>query len=330
MLRIASSSVVVALALVLPAAAGAALDPLRLTFEKPTQVSQGAAYQAAEPSIRVDAASLTQRTWIAAPSGIGVEHALAAGVRPKPATSSGTRTTTAYSWNFVTGPEGVGSPTIIGGGDSDIATGFGSEVYGTGLTLANITLAASCSEGASGTFTFNPISVLSPADDRQWIDTYEDSPAPPGAPALVLTYGNIGAGEILFNQVLSPGCAPPVGAPGLDASMLDCAARARLLPVAREPRGRREVRRRLRDVQHAGRSGQRRHHRHAHQRRRLASRHAGGRHAVRRRLTSAGHLRLVHGRRRGPRRATSTSSGASGIRRRRRRRPCSPSAATAG
>ena len=200
MLRIASSSVVVALALVLPAAAGAALDPFRLTFEKPTQVSQGAAYQAAEPSIRVDAASLTQRTWIAAPSGIGV-NTRSLPASPEAGDLFWYSDDHGYSWNFVTGPEGVGSPTIIGGGDSDIATGFGSEVYGTGLTLANITLAASCSEGASGTFTFNPISVLSPADDRQWIDTYEDSPAPPGAPALVLNYGNIGAGEILFNQV---------------------------------------------------------------------------------------------------------------------------------
>src|SRR3954465_11362188 len=83
----------VALALAVPTAAGAALDPFRLSFEAPTQVSQGAAYQAAEPSIRVDAARLTQRTWIAAPTGIGVNtRSLPASKR---ATSSGTRTTTA-------------------------------------------------------------------------------------------------------------------------------------------------------------------------------------------------------------------------------------------
>ncbi len=127
-----------------------------------------------------------------------------------------------FSWHYVTGPEGVGSPTIIGGGDSDVATAFGPQVYGTGLTAANITLAASCTEGTSGSFTFNPISVLSAPDDRQWIDTYEDHAAPPGAPAFVLAYGNFGAGEILFNQVTSPGCAPPVGGPIIDASMLDC------------------------------------------------------------------------------------------------------------
>ena len=221
MLRTASRLLAVALALVFPVAAGAALDPFRLSFDRPTQVSQGAAYQAAEPSIRVDAASLTQRTWIAAPTGIGVN------TRSLPGSPEGGdlfwySDDHGYSWNFVTGPEGVGSPTILGGGDSDVATGFASEVYGTGLTLANITLAGSCSEGESGTFTFNPISVLSAPDDRQWIDTYEDHPAPPGAPSLVLAYGNFGLGEILFNQILSPGCTPPVGAADIDASMFDC------------------------------------------------------------------------------------------------------------
>ena len=54
-----------------------------------------------------------------------------------------------FSWHYVTGPEGVGSPTIIGGGDSDVATAFGPQVYGTGLTAANITLAASCTEGTT-------------------------------------------------------------------------------------------------------------------------------------------------------------------------------------
>jgi hypothetical protein len=222
MVRTAQCFVAVAFAFAFPAAAGGALDPTRLSFEQPVQISQSAAYQAAEPSIRVDAfSSPTQRIWVAAPSGIGVN------TRSLPASSEAGdlfwySDDDGHAWHFVSGPEGVGSPTIIGGGDTDVATRFGTEVYGTGLTLANITLAASCSEGEDGTFTFNPISVLSAPDDRQWIDTYEDGPAPMSAPAFVLTYGNFAAGEILFNQISSPGCAPPVGGLDIDASALDC------------------------------------------------------------------------------------------------------------
>ncbi len=222
MLHTAARFLAVALALAFPVAAGAALDPLRVTFDPPAQVSADRAYQAAEPSIRVDAfSSPTQRIWIAAPSGIGVNTRSLPGT-PESGDLFWYSDDDGYSWHFVTGPEGLGSPTMVGGGDSDIATGFGSGVYGTGLTLANITLSASCAEGEDSTFTFNPISVLSAPDDRQWIDTYEDHPAPFGAPAFVLTYGNFGAGEIFFNQVESPGCAPPVGGPDIDASMLDC------------------------------------------------------------------------------------------------------------
>src|SRR5436190_1650369 len=75
-----------------------------------------------------------------------------------------------FSWHFVAGPEGLGGPTMLGGGDSDIATGYGSEVYSTGLTVADITLASSCADGADSTWAFNPISVLSSPDDRQWLD----------------------------------------------------------------------------------------------------------------------------------------------------------------
>jgi hypothetical protein len=216
------ATLAVALVLGFPVAAAGALDPTRVSFDRPTSVSGGAAYQAAEPSIRVDAASPIQRIWIAAPSGIGVN------TRSLPANplESGDlfwySDDHGFSWHFVTGPEGLGGPTMLGGGDSDIATGYGSEVYGTGLTVGNITLASSCADGADSTWAFNPISVLSSPDDRQWLDAYEDHPAPPGAPSFVLTYGNFGLGEIFFNQVLSPGCTAPVGGVDIDASMLDC------------------------------------------------------------------------------------------------------------
>ncbi len=221
MLRIASRLLVVALALAFPIAATGALDPTKTTFDQPTQVSSGPAYQAAEPSIRVDAANPVQPIWIAAPSGIGANTRSLPGT-PEAGDLFWYSIDHGANWHFVTGPEGVGSPTMVGGGDSDIATGYGSEVYGTGLTAANITLAGSCADGGDGTWSFNPISVLSSPDDRQWIDTWEDHPAPPGAPSFVLTYGNFGAGEIFFNQVLSPGCSAPVGGPDIDASMLDC------------------------------------------------------------------------------------------------------------
>ncbi len=61
-----------ALALTLPAAGAAALDPTKLSFDQPVAVTQSRAYQAAEPSIRVDAPDPTHRIWIAAPSGIGI------------------------------------------------------------------------------------------------------------------------------------------------------------------------------------------------------------------------------------------------------------------
>jgi hypothetical protein len=222
MLRFASRLFAAALALAFPVTAAGALDPTRLSFDPPTQVSQDRAYQAAEPSIRVDAANPIQRIWIAAPSGIGVNSRSLPGNPQESGDLFWYSDDHGYSWHFVTGPGGAGSPTIIGGGDTDVATGFGQEVYGTGLTAANITLAASCLNGDDGTFTFNPISVLSAPDDRQWIDTYEDTMPPFSAPAFVLTYGNFGAGEIFFNQITSPACAPPAGGLDIDASAFDC------------------------------------------------------------------------------------------------------------
>lgn len=187
-----------------------------ITFNPPVYVTPDRTFQAAEPSIRVDAKDPNQRIWIAAPSGIGVD------TRSLPADEEAGdlfwySDDDGQTWTFATGPEGVGSPTIVGGGDSDVATGAGPEVFGTGLTLVNITLAASCDNGA--TFATNPFGAPGGADDRQWIDRYEDKAAPAGAPDLVLTYGNIGAGRILFHQVFSPdACAPPIGNVPLDVT----------------------------------------------------------------------------------------------------------------
>jgi hypothetical protein len=200
-------------ALAVPAVAGA------ISFQKPVPVSRDRAYQAGEPSIRVDANDPTQRIWIAAPSGIGVNsRSLPEGQEAGDlfwySDDNG------KTWTFDSGPGGVGSPTMIGGGDSDVATGFGDQVFGTGLTLANITLAASCDNG--GTFTFNPLSNIGTVEDRQWIDAYEDHPKPLAAPDLVLAFGQAGAGRMEFNQVYSPGCGPPWGGASLDVSAADC------------------------------------------------------------------------------------------------------------
>lgn len=207
---LSAAAAVLATLVLVPAAAAAA------SFDKPVFVTQDRAYQAAEPSIRVDASDPTQRIWIAAPSGIGVD------TRSLPAsTESGDlfwySDDDGRTWHYVTGPAGIGSPTLLGGGDSDVATGYGADVYATGLTLVNVTLAASCDRGE--TFATNPLSAAGSVDDRQWIDTYEDAPRPRGAPELVLTYGNFGAQRILFHQVTSPACASPLGPVPLDVTM---------------------------------------------------------------------------------------------------------------
>src|SRR5947207_2856637 len=44
-----------------------------ITFTKPVYTSTDPAYQAGEPSIRVDATDPNQRIWIAAPTGIGID-----------------------------------------------------------------------------------------------------------------------------------------------------------------------------------------------------------------------------------------------------------------
>src|SRR5882724_7504896 len=110
---VAAGSAIVALALVFAAGAGA-------SFQKPVYVSEGQAYQAAEPSIRVDATDPNQRIWIAAPTGIGVDSRSL----PENEDTGGDlfwySDTDGKTWQHATEPGGVGSPTIVGGGDSDV------------------------------------------------------------------------------------------------------------------------------------------------------------------------------------------------------------------
>ena len=197
----------------------------RLAFARPVFVTEEYDRQAAEPSIRVDANDVTQRIWITAPSGIVPNsRSLAEG-------NSGDllwySDNNGKTWHPKSGPAGVGSPTIAGGGDSDVATGFGPEVFQTGLTLVNVTLAASCDRGE--TFGSNPIGDIGAIQDRQWIDTWEDHAKPLLGPDLVLTYGNIAAQRIFFHQVVAP-CvngAPatdPQGGNPIDVTHPDCVA----------------------------------------------------------------------------------------------------------
>lgn len=197
-------------------------DPLRLSFGAPVDVSGATAFQAAEPSIRVDSTDANQRIWIAAPAGI------LPGSRSLP--ESGEAGDLVWysdddgrSWSFVSGPAGaLTGPTILGGGDSDVATGFGHEVYLTGLTLANITLTASCQNGEKGTYAVNPISNVGAVEDRQWIDTWEDRAKPALGPELVLTYGGVVERRIYLHQVAAPRCAPPIASERIDLGLPTC------------------------------------------------------------------------------------------------------------
>ena len=186
-----------------PASGGTSV---KVSFGAPVAVSNGPTYQAGEPSIRVDRTDAHQRIWIAAPTGLGVD------LRRDLGTDTGGdlfwySDDDGKTWTSASAVAGQASPTVVGGGDSDVATGFGPEVFGTGLTLANITLAASCDNGS--TFSSNEISNTETAEDRQWIDTYQDHPRPAattGAPDFVLDFGAFAVGHILFHQVEAAAC----------------------------------------------------------------------------------------------------------------------------
>jgi hypothetical protein len=198
-------------------------DPLKLSFDPPVSVTQSDAFQAAEPSIRVDALDARQRIWVAAPTGIGVNsRALPCGSPCENGDLFWYSDDNGRTWVVATTVGGVGSPTIVGGGDTDVATGPGPEVFGTGLTLANITLAASCDNGQ--TFTTNPASNIGTVEDRQWIESYEDRLKPASGPDFLLNYGGVGERRIWFHQVFSPACAPPVAGPRIDVSGPECVA----------------------------------------------------------------------------------------------------------
>lgn len=205
------SAVAVALA-VLPAAKVVAADSA-VAFADPVFVTSDSSEQAAEPSIRVDATDPNGRIWVSAPAGIGVNS------RSLPVSAGGDlfwySDDDGQTWND------VGDSTLIGGGDSDVVTGPGDEVYGTGLTLANVTLANSQDNGA--TWTTNPISNVGAVEDRQWIDGYEDTVAPATAPQFVLNYGGIAESRVWFHQVFAPAGAPPVAGPRIDTTHPDCA-----------------------------------------------------------------------------------------------------------
>jgi hypothetical protein len=111
------------------------------------------------------------------------------------------------------------SAGALGGGDIDLAVGFGpyTGLGGTGepslayasLTAANVTIGRSLDHGA--TFTFNPIGNFAggaPINDRQWMGFY-------GTNTVYLEYRNFGAGVAFAQQStdggLTYGAATVVG-----------------------------------------------------------------------------------------------------------------------
>lgn len=196
-----------------------------LTFAAPVYVTSDANTQGAEPSIRVDRNDPNQRIWVTAPTGIGANV--------QPLVSAGgdlfwRSDDDGQTWTVASTVAGVGSPTIIGGGDTDVAPRHDNAVFGTGLTLANVTLAASCDGGS--TWTTNPLSTAGTIEDRQWIDAYQDRDKPLGAPDFVLDIGLADLvsqqqnQRVVFYQVLSPACNPPSAGPPIDTALPTCPA----------------------------------------------------------------------------------------------------------
>jgi hypothetical protein len=195
-----------------------------ITFAAPTYPTSNTDTEGAEPSIKVDRTDTHQRIWITAPTGIGARIGVGPPVGGDLVWYSDDNGAT---WTQAGGPTGT---TAVGGGDTDVAPAYGSPVYVTGLTLANVTLAASCDNG--GTFATNPVSTAGTIEDRQWLDAYVDhaKPSNPGTPDFLL---DIGLSQLLGPQqnpqvVLyqvqspSPACTPPVGGPPIDTALANC------------------------------------------------------------------------------------------------------------
>ena len=101
------------------------------------------------------------------------------------------------------------SAGALGGGDIDLAVGFGAftGIGATGepvlayssLTAANVTVGRSLDHGA--TFQFNPVGNFAggvPVNDRQWMGTY-------GPNTVFLEYRNFGAGVVFVQQSIDGG-----------------------------------------------------------------------------------------------------------------------------
>ena len=101
------------------------------------------------------------------------------------------------------------SAGALGGGDIDLAVGFGAftGIGATGepvlayssLTAANVTVGRSLDHGA--TFQFNPMGNFAggvPINDRQWMGTY-------GPNTVYLEYRNFGAGIVFVQQSIDGG-----------------------------------------------------------------------------------------------------------------------------
>jgi hypothetical protein len=212
---------------VVPGAGSAATDLTKLSFAPPVYVSQNPAHQAAEPSIRVDETDPKQRIWITAPAGILPGSRFQAAEEPDSGDFLWYSDDDGKTWTRVPGLAPGSNPTLVGGGDSDVVTTTGQpdRVFMTGLTLANVTLAASCDGGE--TFSSNPFTNLGTVEDRQWIDGYEDRAKPALGPDFLLTYGGVAERRIWVHQVATTcvdGKATPPSAalPRIDVSGPEC------------------------------------------------------------------------------------------------------------
>ena len=197
-----------------------AASPNAITFGSPITVD--AVNQGAEPSIRVDAKDPNHRIWAGAPTGLGAR----AGGLDRGGDLIWHSDDNGATWTLHP------TTTIAGGGDTDVVGGFDGPgplqpVYVTGLTLANVTVASSCTNGAA--FATNAASTAGTIEDRQWLDAYEDSAKPLGAPDVLLDIGlaqlinpQYNPKVMLYQMTSGGGCTEPHGSTPLDTSLATC------------------------------------------------------------------------------------------------------------